>query len=273
MTMRTLPAFVATATRVLSFIAVATLQFIANRSIGQDSVLVASPRAQAAEQRIRSALQQEISCSYLAKPLSQVVDELGRKLAINILLDTEALKAAGMQPDIPVSIRLQNVSAEAILNQLRSEVQLDWTIGDEALWITTSDKAGTELSARVYFVRDLVEVGSGPDRVEDYDSLIEVITSTISPETWSERGGQGSISCFRKRTALVICQSRQVHQQIERLLAALRKNHGAQDGVALDRPAANPSSADTTGSAASPSPPISHHYAATQSWNRPQVHR
>ena len=254
-------------------IASVALQLVESNSDAQESVLVAAPRAQAAEQRIRLALLQPISCNYVARPLNQVVEELGRRLAINALLDVEGFRCAGLMPDVPVTSRLQDVSAETALSTLCTQYNLDWMINDEMLLVTTRDRAQSQLTTRVYFVRDLVEVGSGPDRTEDYESLIDLITSTFSPETWSERGGQGSISCFRKRIALVISQSPQVHQQIERLLAALRKNHGAQEAIALDRPAANPSSVDATGGAASSSTPISRHYAATQSWNRPQVHR
>src|SRR5262249_19215066 len=77
-------------------IASVALQLVESNSDAQESVLVAAPRAQAAEQRIRLALQQPISCNYVARPLNQVVEELGRRLAINALLDVEGFRCAGL---------------------------------------------------------------------------------------------------------------------------------------------------------------------------------
>jgi general secretion pathway protein D len=73
-----------------------------------------------------------------------------------------------------------------------------------------------------------VPVGAGPGGAgggvaADFDSLIQLITSTIAPTTWDEVGGSGSIEEFRTNLSLVISQTEDVHDQIRDLLEQLRR--------------------------------------------------
>jgi type II secretory pathway component GspD/PulD (secretin) len=55
------------------------------------------------------------------------------------------------------------------------------------------------------------------------DQLIKLITSTISPKTWSDMGGPGTIDYHPLTMALVINQQSDIQEQIADLLTALRK--------------------------------------------------
>jgi type II secretory pathway component GspD/PulD (secretin) len=55
------------------------------------------------------------------------------------------------------------------------------------------------------------------------DLLIKLITQTVSPESWSEVGGQGTIQYFPLGLALVINQTLDIQEQIQDLLEALRR--------------------------------------------------
>ncbi|HEV2972113.1 MAG TPA: hypothetical protein VGY55_19225 [Pirellulales bacterium] len=57
----------------------------------------------------------------------------------------------------------------------------------------------------------------------DFDSLIELITSTISPTSWTDSGGTGSIAPFETNLTLVVSQTQEVHEQIADLLQQLRR--------------------------------------------------
>ena len=57
----------------------------------------------------------------------------------------------------------------------------------------------------------------------DFDSLIELITSTISPDSWDEVGGNGAIKEFGTNLSLVISQTQEIHDQIADLLDQLRR--------------------------------------------------
>ena len=53
--------------------------------------------------------------------------------------------------------------------------------------------------------------------------LIRLITTTIKPDSWSGLGGEGTIEYFPIGLALVINQSPEVIEEVERLLESLRK--------------------------------------------------
>lgn len=64
-------------------------------------------------------------------------------------------------------------------------------------------------------------LGGGPR--PDFDSLIDLITSTISPTTWDDVGGPGSVAGFDTNLSLVVSQTQEVHDQIVDLLEQLRR--------------------------------------------------
>jgi general secretion pathway protein D len=71
-------------------------------------------------------------------------------------------------------------------------------------------------------------VGYGPGGLggasqADFDTLIELITSTIAPTTWVDAGGAGSIEGFDTNLSLVISQTQEVHDEIVDLLEQLRR--------------------------------------------------
>ena len=65
--------------------------------------------------------------------------------------------------------------------------------------------------------------GLGGGVQADFDSLIELITTTIQPTTWDEVGGPGSIAPFETNLSLVVSQTQDVHEEIVDLLEQLRR--------------------------------------------------
>src|SRR5690606_16163933 len=74
-----------------------------------------------------------------------------------------------------------------------------------------------------------VPIGSGPGGMggaasADFDSLIDLIVSTIATETWAENGGgEAEIRPFPTNLSLVISQTQAVHEEIADLLEQLRR--------------------------------------------------
>ena len=62
----------------------------------------------------------------------------------------------------------------------------------------------------------------------DFDSLIQLITATIQPETWEDVGGPGSVAPFETNLSLVIRQTEEVHEEIVDLLEQLRRMQDLQ---------------------------------------------
>lgn len=70
--------------------------------------------------------------------------------------------------------------------------------------------------------------GMGGAALADFQSLIDLIQTTVAPDTWQDVGGQGSISPFPTNLSLVISQTQEVHEQISDLLEQLRRMQDLQ---------------------------------------------
>jgi general secretion pathway protein D len=65
--------------------------------------------------------------------------------------------------------------------------------------------------------------GLGGGSAADFGPLIDLITTTISPQSWDDVGGPGSIEGFDTNLSLVVSQTQEVHEQIADLLEQLRR--------------------------------------------------
>ena len=120
-------------------------------------------------------------------PLTEVVEYLKDRHGIDVQLDRPALEEAGIAPETPVSKRLKGISLKSVLKLMLDDLKLTYVVKNEVLLITTPDRASNDLETVVYPVGDLLSVD--PETGEgDYDSLIELITSTIKPSSWDTRG-------------------------------------------------------------------------------------
>ncbi len=168
------------------------------------------------EEYVEKALREkEADFVFDQAPLTDVVDHLRRTMKINILLDARALEDSSMDPSttqVTISMRVSRGSA---IDYMLSQLGLTWTVRDGAMVITTAQKAQEELTTKVYPVEDLSVRG-------DSNSLLQILTSTIAPQTWDKAGGPGSISLSPRSDRLVIRQTYQVHRQIRQLLATVR---------------------------------------------------
>ena len=57
----------------------------------------------------------------------------------------------------------------------------------------------------------------------DFDTLSDLIITTIEPDTWAETGGSGSLRSYETTLSLVIRQTQKVHEEIRDLLEQLRR--------------------------------------------------
>ncbi|OHB80955.1 MAG: hypothetical protein A2V98_17970 [Planctomycetes bacterium RBG_16_64_12] len=70
--------------------------------------------------------------------------------------------------------------------------------------------------------------GLGGGAMADFDSLIELITTTVAPESWDDVGGPGSIAPFETNLSIVVSQTQEVHEEIVDLLEQLRRMQDLQ---------------------------------------------
>ena len=186
---------------------------------------------QADDERFEQALAQRGSLEVLEARLCDVVDQLSTQFRVPMVLKAKKLEEAGVNIDTPVTKQFASMPLESILNLILDELDLDFTIRNHVILITTPEdlESPSMMEMRIYPVRDLVAyrvpgTKDDPHRyAADYDSLIDVITTTIAPESWVDVGGPGSIKEFDNSGALIVSQTHRVHREIAQLLATLRR--------------------------------------------------
>jgi hypothetical protein len=218
----------------------------------QVSLPLTDERVAAAEEKIEAALQQNVAFSFPETPLKEVIEAIKTKTGLPIVLDTKKLEEAAINLDTPVTVSLRNLTLDSFLRNTLSDLNLTYLVRDEAIHITTPEDAGSQLIHRIYPVLDLVarrtpvfeasavvtsRTAGGRMGTADYESLINVITTTIDPDSWDDVGGPGSIASFDNAGALIIAQTHETHQKIGPLLNSLRKVKGLQGLPTITPPA------------------------------------
>lgn len=203
-------------------------------AFGQSNELVYTIRRateEAAFQRIRGLLATPLKTPLPAESLAAMAKRL-RQQGLPVVIDKRALDDVGISAkdlkfdDLPSGITLRSA-----LNLRLKANELTFTIRHETLMLTTQESAEYTLETRIYDISKLAPVttftdfNGRPYSGRDFDTLIDVITSTVAPESWDEVGGPGAISALDVHSAglLVISQSQETLDKIEVLLRTLHR--------------------------------------------------
>jgi hypothetical protein len=176
--------------------------------------------------RIEAALAGPTELCFVEAPLTDVIDYLKELHKIEIQIDNKTLEEAGVGTDVPVTVNLKGISLRSALNLMLKKLNLTWLIANEVLMITTVEDAENQLQTKVYDVADLVVCRDEHDVItDDYDSLTDMITSTIKPTSWDGVGGPGSVTGESLGTAkvLIVAQTQDVQDELAKLLAEIRE--------------------------------------------------
>lgn len=181
-----------------------------------------------AEQSIRQTLDGPVKESLPATRLSDLVEYLSAEYHIEVQLDGRAVSEGLVHPQDMVSMNVQGIRLRTALELALRPLGLTWTIYDDVLLITTADEADRLLVVKVYDVHDLLR--RGDPRNGDCESLIELVTSIVAPESWDEVGGPGAIQEYHgaNHAALAISQTPRAHEEIEGLFDSLRRIDGGR---------------------------------------------
>ena len=183
-----------------------------------------------ANQKIKDALKSPTQLEFVETPLSDVIDYLRDYHQIQIQFEEKALSEVGIGTDSPVNINVKGISLRSALRTMLRRLSLAFIVRDGMLCITTPEDAECQMETKIYPIGDLVlppgAAGQSPDDQQaDFDSLIDLLSTTVMPQSWDSVGGAGSISPYENGSALaiVVNQTQEVHEEIEDVLAKLRK--------------------------------------------------
>jgi hypothetical protein len=159
----------------------------------------------AQERAVLRALDSPISVQFRNTRFQDVIDYIQDRTGQTIILDNRALEEAGVSYDSPVNLTLKGVSLRFVLLKVLRDLGLTYVVKDEAIQVVSPRQAAEMMSVRVYYVGDLAAT---PWQAA---YLIDLIQSTIAPESWRVNGGLGTIVYDPVRQALIIKQSAEFH--------------------------------------------------------------
>jgi hypothetical protein len=173
-----------------------------------------------AEEKIKNALEEKTSLAFDKVALKEALDKVANKHHVDIQYDVVSLRDAAVDPTaIPVTLDVKNVRLVSALKLILSQNNLTYVIQDDVLQITTKDRANTTLKTVIYDVHDLLPLRDA--RRPDFQSLTELLTNEIAPQTWSNVGGPGTVAGFGLGS-LIVSQTQEVHEEIANLLRMVR---------------------------------------------------
>lgn len=109
------------------------------------------------EREIERKLSTPVTVDFNETPVREAMKYLQQYLKINIVMDgIEELKAEGLNPDMPVSLKVEAVPLKSVLNLLLKQAKLTYVIADDVLQVVSEKKARGKLKQVIYPVADLV---------------------------------------------------------------------------------------------------------------------
>lgn len=195
---------------------------------------VSRPRGE----RVDAALRQPIELALANVDLTELAWQISRQCEIPVALDQKALAEAGIEPaKTRFNQRLGKVPLESALDLLLEEHGLSWFVRGGMLHISSQSASEGVMQVRVYPIRGLGDrplVSPMRQLTEEYETLLELVSSSVAPTTWAEVGGSGSLAVVPRAGALVVSQTAQIHEELEQFLAGLRKARAVQPTEGID---------------------------------------
>ena len=178
----------------------------------------------------------KISLDFKNAPLETVVDYVRELSGLNVLID----KSAREKGEIVISLTVKEVSLKSALQLMLKPQGLDTMFEEGVLLIVSKEKTQEKVFTEIYDVRDLlfpikdfpgVDFSLAPDNFggvtasDDSGTPVEIpieeiVKAHTGGKTWDENP-KASVSL--QNGLLVVKQTKEVHQQIKRLIGKLRQ--------------------------------------------------
>jgi general secretion pathway protein D len=181
-----------------------------------------SPAAKmtAKEREIMKALSTTISVEFEKNSLEDVVGFLKRVTGVEILVDRRALEEASVSYETPVTLKTK-LSMRTVLKRVLADLNLTYVIKDEAIQITSRERAKEMTTTRTYYIGDLAMVTDftvplGLTQVamlENVNRIINMITQNTDQQSWKVNNPDavGTIVFNPLLMSITVKQTAEVH--------------------------------------------------------------
>lgn len=179
-----------------------------DRSIPQTKVVWIGPTAEI-DQKLRAKMTQETKIQFIDTPLEEVVHYLKSLHGFNIVVSPKVPRSE----DLLITLNIEGLHLDSALSYMLEGNDLDWYIDGELLVITTTADANARMSLRAYPLRNI-----------DGTKLVEIIETTVAPDTWKANRGKGQLKVAEKHNTLLVWQNRRGHELVEATINTLLKH-------------------------------------------------
>lgn len=212
-----------------------------------DAIRVSTRSTHPTDPERNAPLDQRVTMTIKDRPLDDLLAELAPKYKISFVIDMIGLEEEGVLSSVPVSGEFHDVTLRTMLTLLVESHNLVAHEQDRVLKFTSRGRV-ERLEVRTYSVADFLVPFPGTDADSSKSSdprnesatptqrakdLIDLVHSTVQPDSWEDAGGKGQIRFFESTLSLVIRQKQRVHEQIAELFNQLRRRHDAQISLQL----------------------------------------
>jgi hypothetical protein len=174
----------------------------------------------AAEKAIMKALESSLDVDYSKATFEEVLDQLRKKLKVTITADKKALEEASVTYESEINLKLR-ASTRTVLKRLLSDLGLTYVIKDEAIQITTPERAKEMTTTRTYYLGDLaavVDLRLDPFTrqalmMQQVNNIISMITTQVDRQSWKVNNPEApGVIVFDPITfSLVVKQTAEMH--------------------------------------------------------------
>ncbi len=198
---------------------------------------------QAWRKDLNNQLEQENTLDFEDKDLGEVVSFLQKVSNANIVLDPKVLAA---NPP-PITLKVERMKLKYVLDFIMKLTALNYTLRDEAIYISNAEGLRGDVYMKIYDVRDLTHAmqsfpgpeldipepgGKGATMLppietgdkQETSEFIDIIKKVVAPATWTTTG----IDIGEYNGSMVVTQTSEVHQLTDELLRSLRNQKGTQ---------------------------------------------
>jgi hypothetical protein len=184
------------------------------------------PPLTAKEKAIIKALDTPITVSFKDSRFQDVIDYLSTLINQPILLDNAALEEAKITYETPITVKVKGVTVRTLLRKILGDFGLAYMIKEQTIQVTSSLKARETMITRSYNIGDIVDTGGldsirfgnpgiqAAQIVQNVNAIIDLIQTSVDPESWKKNGGNGTIVFHPGTMSLVIRNSAEVHSML-----------------------------------------------------------
>ncbi|MGE5195094.1 MAG: hypothetical protein ACM3U2_21580 [Deltaproteobacteria bacterium] len=174
---------------------------------------VLAPQASPKASKAWRTLSKPTTVEFVDLPLRNCLRFVQEYHNFDLHREDDAIAAAGIQLDRPVTLHLQGTSLNSVLRLLLEPADLDFFVDDTGMVITTRERAAAHLSEFYYPLGDVAQAGI------PLADLAEAIIQTVDPAGWQKNGGKGSLRVDNR--TLYVRQRAKVQEHLEELLREL----------------------------------------------------